>query len=160
LCALLFITGLALVLSIAYERPPVSREPVTLTTVLAGVTYIREHRAILGAMSLDLFAVLLGGATALLPIFAKDILHTGPWGLGLLRAAPAGGALVMALVLTRWPLGRRVGRILFSAVAVYGVSMLAFALSSRLALSFVALLVSGAADMVSMVIRQSLVQID
>ncbi len=104
--------------------------------------------------------MLLGGAVALLPMFAKDVLHVGPWGLGMLRSAPAIGALIMSLALTRWPLQRQVGRTMFIAVAVFGVCMVVFGLSTVFAISFVALAVSGAADMVSVVIRQSLVQLD
>jgi MFS family permease len=115
---------------------------------------------VLGAISLDLFAVLLGGATALLPMFAKDILQVGPWGLGLLRAAPAVGALAMALALSRWPIQRRAGTVLLAAVGVYGAATLGFALSTLLWLSIALLAVSGAADMVSVVIRQSLVQLE
>jgi len=115
---------------------------------------------VLGAISLDLFAVLLGGATALLPMFAKDVLQVGPWGLGLLRGAPAVGALVMSLALSRWPVTRRAGHVLLGAVGVYGLATLAFALSASLPLSILALGVSGAADMVSVVIRQSLVQLE
>jgi len=115
---------------------------------------------VLGAISLDLFAVLFGGAVALLPIYAKDILDVGAWGLGLLRAAPAAGALVTSIVLTRWPVTRRAGRVLLSAVAVYGVATLAFGVSTSFALSLIALVVTGAADMVNVVIRQSIVQLD
>jgi MFS family permease len=104
--------------------------------------------------------VLLGGATALLPMFAKDVLHVGPWGLGLLRGAPAAGALCVSLVLSRWPISRRVGHAMFAAVAVYGISTMVFGLSTSFVLSLVALWVSGAADMVSVVIRQSLVQLE
>ena len=132
----------------------------TPSTLLAGAEFVWRRKALLGAVSLDLFAVLLGGATALLPMFAKDILHVGPWGLGLLRAAPAAGALLTSVVLTRWPLERRVGRTMLLAVAVYGVCMLVFGLSSRFVLSLVALAVSGGADMVSVVVRQTLVQIE
>lgn len=159
-CAALFATACALMLSVRYEHAPPPKEPVTLDTLLAGVRFIWQRPPVLGAISLDLFAVLLGGATALLPMFAKDVLHVGPWGLGLLRGAPAVGALALSAVMTRWPVQRRVGRMLFAAVAVYGFATLTFALSTVFVLSFVALLVSGAADMVSVVIRQSLVQLD
>jgi hypothetical protein len=129
-------------------------------TLMAGVHFVRHRPVVLGAISLDLFAVLLGGATALLPIFAKDILHTGPWGLGLLRAAPAAGAFTLSLVLTRWPITRRAGHVLLGAVALYGVATLVFGLSTSFGLSLSSLVVAGAADMVSVVIRQSLVQLD
>jgi len=159
-CALLFGIACGLCLAIRYEHHPPPRAPVTLQTLLAGVHYVWNHKVVLGAVSLDLFAVLLGGATALLPIFARDILHTGPWGLGLLRAAPAVGALVMSLALARWPVRRRTGHVLLGAVAVYGAATLAFGLSTDLLLSMAALAVTGAADMVSVVIRQTLVQIE
>jgi MFS family permease len=151
--------GCALAAAIHYERPPTPKEPASWSSVLAGVTFLRGQPVMLGAISLDLFAVLLGGATALLPMFAKDILHTGPWGLGLLRAAPAAGALMVSAWLARHPLERRVGRWLLGSVAVFGLSMLVFALSTAFIISLLALLVSGAADMVSVVIRQTLVQL-
>ena len=159
-CAALFLLAAGiLLLGVRYRHQPPAREPVTLATLFAGVSFIRSRPAVLGAISLDLFAVLLGGATALLPMFAKDVLHVGPWGLGLLRAAPAVGALATAVVLARWPITRRVGRVMFGAVALYGVATLVFGLSRNFELSWLALLVSGAADMVSVVIRQTLVQL-
>jgi MFS family permease len=159
-CAALFALGAALVLAVRYERAPSGPRGVTLETLLAGVRFVWQRPVVLGAISLDLFAVLLGGASALLPMFAKDVLHVGPWGLGLLRAAPAAGALTMALVLSRWPVQRRAGVVLLGAVAVYGAATLGFALSTWLALSMLMLAISGAADMVSVVIRQSLVQLE
>jgi MFS family permease len=134
-------------------------EPVTLRSVFAGLAFIRSRPVMFGAISLDLFAVLLGGATALLPAFAQDILHTGPWGLGLLRAAPALGAFPTALWIARHPLGRRVGRTMMISVAVFGVATIVFALSTSFALSMLALIVLGASDMVSVVIRSSMVQL-
>ena len=128
--------------------------------LFAGLRFVRGQSVMLGAMSLDLFAVLLGGATALLPMFAKDILHTGPWGVGLLRAAPALGALLVSAWLARRPIERKVGRTLFVAVAVYGVATLVFAFSRYFALSFLALLTCGGSDMISIVIRQTLVQLE
>jgi MFS family permease len=160
LCAALFGAATALMLSVRYRHQAPPREPVTWQTVLAGVHFIRSRPVVLGAISLDLFAVLLGGAGALLPIYARDILHTGPWGLGLLRAAPAVGALALSLALTRWPLQRRVGRVLFASVAGYGLATLVFAVSTAFWLSLLALLVCGACDMVSVVIRSSMVQLD
>jgi MFS family permease len=136
------------------------REPASLKSVFAGIAFIRSRPDILGAISLDLFAVLLGGATALLPIYARDILMTGPWGLGLLRSAPAVGALAMSLFLARRPLKRRIGRTMFNAVAVFGVATIVFALSTSFLLSLAALTVLGAADVISVVIRHSLVQIE
>ena len=128
--------------------------------LLAGVRHVRSHPVVLGAVSLDLFAVLLGGATALLPIFAKDLLQVGPWGLGLLRAAPAVGALLMSAVLSRWPIGRAAGAKLLWAVAAYGLATVVFGVSHNLWLSLLALAASGAADMVSIVVRQTLVQLE
>ncbi len=135
-------------------------EPVVLESVLSGLVFIRGQRVLLGTMSLDMFAVLLGGgATALLPIYARDILGTGPGGLGLLRSAPAVGALVTSIFLAYRPLQWRIGRTLFRAVIVFGVATVTFGISSNFAVSFVALGVLGAADVVSVVIRSSLVQI-
>lgn len=159
-CALLFAVAVWLFAGVRHAPVPSSTEPVRLATMLAGVRFIRSRPAVLGAISLDLFAVLLGGATALLPIFAKDILHVGPWGLGLLRAAPAVGALAMSIGLAHWPITRRVGRCMFGAVAVYGLATLVFGLSTTFWLSMAALAVAGASDMVSVVIRQSLVQLE
>lgn len=138
---------------------PAARAPVTLETVFAGVAFIRRTPAVLGMISLDLFAVLLGGATALLPIYASDILSAGPLGLGLLRAAPAVGALAMSLYLARHPIRRDAGRKMFAAVAVFGLATIAFALSTHIALSIAALLVVGASDNISVVVRSSLVQL-
>jgi len=140
-------------------RAPVTREPANIKSVFAGIAFIRSRPEVLGAISLDLFAVLLGGATALLPIYARDILLTGPWGLGLLRSAPAAGALAMSLFLARRPLKRRVGRTMFIAVAVFGAATIVFALSTSFLLSLASLAVLGAADVISVVIRHSLVQL-
>jgi MFS family permease len=159
-CALLFVLGAAMVWSARYEHRPAPREPVTMDTLLAGVRFIRAKPVVLGAISLDLFAVLLGGATALLPIYARDILHVGPEGLGLLRGAPAVGALIMSLVLARWTIRSRAGAILFTSVALFGVTTVVFGLSHSFWLSMAALFVNGAVDMVSVVVRQTLVQID
>jgi len=155
-----FVVAAALVLRLRYAHLPPAREPVTLRTVLAGVDFIWKRKPVLGAVSLDLFAVLLGGAVALLPIYAKDILHTGPWGLGLLRGAPAVGALAMSILLTRRPVERHVGRTLLLAVGLFGVCMVVFGLSRSFTVSLVALAVSGGADMVNVVIRQTLVQLE
>jgi MFS family permease len=159
-CAVLFVLAAALVWSARYEHKPVPRAPVTLDTLLAGVHFIRAKPVVLGAISLDLFAVLLGGATALLPIYAADILHVGPEGLGLLRGAPAIGALLMSLVLARWTIKSRAGTILFSCVAAFGLTTIVFGLSHWFWLSMVALFINGAVDMVSVVVRQTLVQLD
>jgi MFS family permease len=157
--AVMFTAASINVISIRMSWTPSKREPVTLTSVFAGVSFIKSRPVMLGTISLDLFAVLLGGATALLPMFARDILHAGPWGLGLLRAAPAIGALAMSIVLARRPLSSNVGKKMFAAVAVFGVATIVFAVSTNIALSVVALLVVGASDTVSVVVRSSLVQL-
>jgi MFS family permease len=160
LCAGLFALATALTLAIRYAHTAPTRSPTDWHTVLAGVRFVWGHKVVLGAISLDLFAVLLGGATALLPIFAKDVLQVGPGGLGLLRASPAVGALLMSLWLSRFPIDRRAGRRLLWAVAVFGAAQLVFGLSSLFWLSMLALAVSGGADMVSVVVRQTLVQLE
>jgi MFS family permease len=135
-------------------------EPVTLKSFFGGVDYIRRNPVVLGAISLDLFATLLGSATALLPIYARDILETGPWGLGLLRAAPAAGAVLVSAYLIRAPFTRGVGRTMLAAVAGFGLATIVFGLSTSLPLSLAALMVMGASDMISVVIRLSLVQLE
>ena len=159
-CAALFVISGILIGRVRYDHIPPPREPVSLRTLLAGAEFIWHRKALLGAVSLDLFAGLLGGATALLPMFAKDILHVGPWGLGLLRSAPAAGAVLTSIVLTRWPLGRRVGHIMLGAVALYGLCMVAFGMSTSFVLSLLVLAISGAADMVSVVVRLTLAQLE
>lgn len=159
-CAGLFAAAAAGWLLVRYAHQVRAREPVTVATLLAGARFIASSPLLLGAVSLDLFAVLLGGATALLPVFAKEVLNVGPQGLGLLRSAPAVGALVVGLMLARQPLARRVGRKLLLAVAVYGAATVVFGLSSSLWLSLTALAVSGGADMLSVIIRQTLVQLE
>ena len=145
--------------AIQLDQPVTAKEPPTLAALFAGVGFVRHNPAILGTISLDLFAVLLGGATALLPIYARDILHTGPGGLGVLRAAPAIGALLMGAALARHTLNRRVGMRMFQAVIVFGLATVVFAVSHLIWLSILALVIMGAADMVSVVIRASLVQL-
>jgi len=145
--------------AIRLERSVKPTEPPTFSELFAGIGFVRNNPAILGTISLDLFAVLLGGATALLPIYARDILHAGPWALGVMRAAPAVGALVMTAVLTRHPLTRRVGMRMFQAVIAFGVATIVFALSTEIWLSVIALAAMGAADTISVVIRVSLVQL-
>ncbi|HET6547343.1 MAG TPA: MFS transporter, partial [Solirubrobacter sp.] len=127
-----------------------------LASVLGGVRLVRRTPVLLGAISLDLFAVLFGGAVALLPVFARDVLDVGPAGLGILRAAPAAGALCAAAVMTRRPLRRRAGRTLLTVVALYGITMIVFALSETMWLSLLALAAGGSADMVSVVLRQTI----
>jgi MFS family permease len=158
ICGALFISASFLVSLINVARAAPKREKINVQVLFAGIGFIRRKPVILGAISLDLFAVLLGGATALLPIYAKDILHVGPLGLGILRASPAIGALLMAIVLARWSLNRNAGRKMFAGVALFGVATIVFALSTSFLLSIAALVVLGAADMVSVVVRQTLVQ--
>ncbi len=159
LCALLYFVAAVLISFIKVERAPQSRQPITVATVFAGIDFIRRRPIILGAITLDLFAVLLGGATALLPIFARDIFHTGPWGLGVLRLSPAIGALAMSILLARWPMHHKAGPIMFAAVACFGAATVVFGLSESFMLSVFALVVLGASDMVSVVIRQTLIQL-
>jgi len=158
-CAVAFVTA-AILLALVQAAPRVlNKKPVTLESLFGGISYLRSNRILLGVISLDLFAMLLGGVTALLPIFAKDILGTGPWGLGLLRSAPAVGALLMSIALTRFAFDRKAGVILFGATVIFGISILVFALSTSLILSLGALTIYGAMDAVSVVIRHSLVQL-
>ncbi len=158
-CAMLA-GAIAFVAAMQRIAVPPPTEPVSLRTLLAGIVFVWRHKVVLGAISLDLFAVLLGGATALLPIYAKDVLDVDPWGLGMLRAAPALGALVVGTILARVPLEERVGRKLFVSVAIYGVAILVFGLSTNFWVSLVALAVSGGADMVSVVVRLTLIQVE
>ncbi len=159
-CAALFAVACALAAAIHIERPAAHRAPPGLASLFAGFTYIRGRPVLLGVVSLDLFAVLLGAVTALLPIYARDVLATGPWGLGILRSAPAVGALATAVVLARRPLQRRAGRIMFAAVLGFGAATVTFALSTSLAVSVAALVALGACDAASVVIRLSLVQLE
>jgi MFS family permease len=156
---LTLVWALALVLSLHVRPGRMEHRDLSLKVVLAGFQYMGKTPLLFGAASLDLFAVLLGGAVALTPIFASDILHAGPRGLGLLRAAPAAGAVFMSLLLARFPFRRRAGLRLFLCVAIFGVATVAFGLSRSLALSLAALFVAGAADAVSVIIRGSLLQL-
>ena len=135
------------------------REPMTLKTVFAGLHFIWREKLILGAISLDLFAVLLGGAVALLPVYAREILHTGPWGLGLLRTAPGVGAAAMAVAMAHRPLRGRAGPVLLWGVAGFGIFTIVFGVSTSLTLSLISLIFLGASDMVSVIIRATLVQV-
>jgi MFS family permease len=153
--------GGAAALTLLIPKPPqkTTSEPRSIETMLAGFRYIRNNPVVLGAISLDMFAVLLGGATALLPVFARDILDVGPWGLGFLRSAAGVGALVMVVWLVRNPIPDHAGKVMFASVAVYGLSILVFGLSTTLWLSLPALFIMGAADMVSVNVRASLIQL-
>src|SRR6185312_13608221 len=152
-CTVIFIAASVLISLVEISQRTEPRRQVTLETVFAGFAYVRSHPILLGAISLDLFAVLLGGVTALLPIYARDILHAGPWALGLLRSAPAVGALAVSIVLAHRAIA---GRAMFAAVGLFGVASVLFGLSTSIGLSFLALVIYGASDAVSVVIRQSL----
>jgi MFS family permease len=154
------LASVALLASLRTQSRGDASESGSVGQLIAGLRYVFRRKILLGAISLDLFAVLLGGAVALLPIFARDILETGPSGLGLLRSAPALGAGTMALWLAARPLARRTGIVMFASVFVFGLAMVVFALSRQFALSMGALAVAGAADMVSVYVRHSLVQLE
>lgn len=156
---ILAVVALACTLKIKSPAKPRPREPFNSKTVLAGLHYIWREKVVLGSISLDLFAVFLGGAVALLPVYAQEILRTGPWGLGLLRAAPGIGAAVMAIFLAYRPLRRRAGLIMLWCVAGFGVFTILFGISRSLVLSMVALFFVGATDMVSVVVRAILIQV-
>src|SRR5271155_4067753 len=155
LCLISLVSLLLVASPVRQPRPTASRWAL----IAEGLNYVWTTKVVLGAISLDLFAVLLGGVTALLPVYARDILHVGPEGFGILRAAPSAGAIALGFVLAARPPKSRVGLKMFAAVGVYGLSTLVFALSRSMVLSVAALVVLGAADMVSVFVRQSLVQI-
>jgi MFS family permease len=156
----LALLGAVFIALMRVERSARVREPVSFSSLFSGVRFIRTHPVILGSISLDLFAVLLGGATALLPVYARDILRVGTWGLGALRSAPAVGSLAMSIALVRWPPRRQVGHRMFAAVIAFGVATIVFGLARSFALSLAALVALGAADTISVVIRSSLVQLE
>lgn len=159
-CAVLFLVVTAIYFNLSLRPVPRSDTPVSsFDRVFAGIVYIRSRPAIVGAISLDLFAVLLGSATALLPIFATDILHVGSTGMGLMQSAPAVGATAMAIYLARRPIAQRAGLTMFTAVVIFGVSIIAFGLSKNFYLSLAALVVLGASDMVSVYIRSTFIQL-
>jgi MFS family permease len=155
-CAVLWFSAGIVMRGIAMQRNTTSREPIDLQRLFSGLVFIGRHKVVLGAILLDLFAVLLGNATALLPIFVRDIFMSGPLSFGALRAAPAAGALISALVLARWPISRRVGHIMFLAVAIFGTGTILLALSPTLPFAMGAMFIVGMSDTVSVVIRQSL----
>lgn len=150
---------LVLVGSLEVRLGRMEHRAASMKVLLAGFRYVWSARLLLGAISLDLFVVLLGGAVALMPIFANDILHTGPRGLGMLRAAPAVGALTMSLMMARFPINRKAGKRMFVSVAIFGLATVTFGLSRNLWLSLAALAVGGAGDMISVIIRGSLLQL-
>ncbi|ANK87556.1 MULTISPECIES: MFS transporter [Rhizobium] len=151
------ILGAALLFMIPKPEQKTTGEAKSWAMILGGFSFIRAEKVVLGAISLDLFAVLLGGATALMPIFARDILTLGPWGLGLLRAAPGLGAIVMAIFLAAYPLKHRAGLYMFIGVALFGVGTIIFGASTNTEISIAALALMGAADMVSVYVRESLI---
>lgn len=158
--AALLVLSLLLMIGVNAPRTPRATEPATWHTVLEGLRFVWRRRPVLGAISMDLFAVLFGGATALLPAYAADVLHVGPEGLGWLRAAPGVGAALMAAWLTVHPISRHAGPWMFVGVAVFGVATIVFGLSTSFWLSMAALFVLGAADMVSVFVRHILVQLE
>lgn len=155
----LYLVALVGLATLRHSTRPTSQPGSRLEQIRAGLRYIRDNKLVLGAISLDMVAVLLGGATALLPVFARDILHVGPQGFGLMRSAPAAGAAVVALALASHPIQRRAGTSLFTGVAIFGLATVVFGFSRSLWLSLLALAVLGGADMVSVYVRQTLVQI-
>jgi MFS family permease len=159
LAVLLAIAAVVCTLQLKTQAKPRPREPINLTTVSAGLRYIWREKVVLGSISLDLFAVFLGGAVALLPIYAREILLTGPWGLGLLRTAPGVGAAAMALFLAHRPIRRKVGLIMLWCVAGFGFFTILFGISHSLILSLIALFFVGATDMVSVIVRAVLIQV-
>jgi MFS family permease len=158
-CAVLWLSTGLVMLGVAMEAKLPERAPLDLKSMFSGLTFIVGQKVVLGAVLLDLFAVVLGNPTAVLPIFARDIYLSGPLGFGVLRAAPAAGAIATALVLARWPISDRVGRIMFATVTIYGVATILFALTPNFGLALAALAVVGAADTISVVIRQTMVQL-
>ncbi|ADG15135.1 major facilitator superfamily MFS_1 [Paraburkholderia atlantica] len=158
-CTLSFAAAAASVWSIPLQVKPASRAPVTLESIFSGIAFIRREPVILGALSLDLFAVLFGGATALLPIFARDVLHAGPIGLGLLRSGTAIGALAGTIWLAHFPLRNRPGAAMFGGVIAFGIATIVFGMSHHFLVSLLALMVLGASDTISVVVRLSLVQL-
>lgn len=158
-CALFLMGAIGSAAIQTRSRGEIQHGASRLATLTAGVSYVRANRMILGAISLDLFAVLLGGATALLPIYARDILHVGPAGLGLMRSAPAAGAVMMGLALSRRPLTRKSGARMFACVGLFGAATIVFGLSTSFVLSLAMLTTLGAADMVSVYVRRTLMQL-
>lgn len=160
LCCTLYFTSSVLIGLVKVERNAPSREPISLAVLFAGFRYILHNRVILGTITLDLFAVITGGVYALLPVFARDVFHVESWGLGLLRASPGIGALCAAVLLAHWQPRQHTGRIIFAAVGVYGIAIIIFAMSESLLLSMILLAVMGFSDMISVVIRMTLIQLE
>jgi len=159
-CFVLFMASSTLIWMIRIQHSAPKREPVSLETLFAGIVFISKNPIVLGAMSLDLFAVIFGGATALLPIFARDIFDVGTWGLGIMRAMPAIGALTISFLLAHYPIRKNLGRVMFGGVAMFGLSTILFGLSTSFPLSLFFLFLLGASDMFSVVVRQPLIQLE
>ncbi len=157
--AVALVIAFGFVAMIRIRLAPRPRKSASLDTVLAGFRYVFENKLVLGAISLDLFAVLLGGAVALLPVYAKEILFVGPWGLGILRAAPGVGAVVTAIAVAHWPLRKRAGITMLWCVAGFGVFTIVFGLSRNVVVSLLALALVGATDMISVVVRSTMIQL-
>ena len=157
--ACMYAAGFAFLLMMHVRTGRMEKRDISVETLLAGFRYVWQEKMILGSISLDLFAVLLGGAVALLPLYAQDILHIGPRGLGVLRSMPAAGAAMMAVLLAYRPLRRRSGAVMFVAVSIFGIATIIFGISHSVTISLVALFVIGASDMISVVVRSTLVQI-
>jgi MFS family permease len=158
-CALLWLSAGVVMLAVVRERTLPQRTPIDLKSLFSGIGFIVRNKVVLGAVMLDLFAVLFGNAMALLPVFTRDIFHAGPLGFGLLRAAPAVGSIATALILARWPISARVGRIMFATVAIFGCGTILLALAPGFGFAIGALVVIGASDTISVVIRQTMVQL-
>jgi MFS family permease len=160
LCTLVCVAGWVFHVRIRYDYTPPAPRPRSIADLFGGAVFIWQRPGLLGSITLDLFVVMLASVSGLLPVFAKDVLEADSWGLGLLRSAPAVGAVAISFLIARWRFERHTGRIMFTSVAVFSLSLVVFGLSRDLVLSLVALAISGAADMVSVVIRQTMVQID
>jgi MFS family permease len=159
-CCALFVASSGFIWMITMRRAAPKREPFTLGSLFAGISFVSQNPIVLGAMSLDLFAVIFAGATALFPIYARDIFEVGPTGLGLMRSAPAIGAILVSLIIVRWPLRYDVGRTMYIGVAMYGFATIVFGISTSYPLALAALAITGGADMLSVVIRQPLIQLE
>src|SRR5215469_8193791 len=158
-CAVIWLTAGLAMITVKMERTATTRPPLDLKTLFSGVAFIARHKVVLGAILLDMVAVLLGSVMALLPIFARDIYAIGPLGFGVLRAAPAVGAIVTGLVLARWPVADRVGRVMFITVTIFGIGTLGLGLAPNFIFAIGAMAVIGASDTISVVIRQTMVQL-
>jgi MFS family permease len=158
-CAAIWLTAGLAMITVEMERTATTRPPLDLKTLFSGVAFIAHHKVVLGAIVLDMVAVLLGSVMALLPIFARDIYVIGPLGFGVLRAAPAVGAIVTGLMLARWPVSGRVGRVMFMTVTIFGIGTIALGLAANFIFAIAAMAVIGASDTISVVIRQTMVQL-